>query len=537
MSLRGNVEQADRTGILGWVREESDPANPVSIVVSIDGQATMRVLANVYRQDLEQAGIGNGRHGFIFKLEGLSPIQAHTIKLTREEDGVELPGSPVLIPATLSFDDAFMDTLSRLLIDAVTDAELEQRAAFLAQQADRLLQLRADRRARKPGRLAQRQFRVRWSGRGEPPDPEPAPRALFIDDQMPFEERDAGSKAITSHMRSFQRLGYQVVFAPANMASGPGLASLTEAGIWCCCEPWTASVEEVLRREAGGFAVIYLHRGSNTRYLPLIRHYQPRARVIYSVADLHHLRLARQSEVEQRPELLELSQRVRAAELSASRFVDSVITHSTFEAGVLTRDLPKNRVHVVPWSLHPRPTAVPFAQRKGFAFIGSYGHPPNLDAAWWLIQEVLPLVRAQDPAITCLLVGSDMPDGLRNAVGPGIEALGQVPDIAAIFDRVRLTVAPLTFGAGVKGKVLDSMAAGVPCVCSPVAAEGLELPAALQTLVADGAAALAETILRVHADEAANAAYSREGLALISANHSESRVDEAMRQVPGLRPA
>ena len=95
----------------------------------------------------------------------------------------------------------------------------------------------------------------------------------------------------------------------------------------------------------------------------------------------------------------------------------------------------------------------------------------------------------------------------------------------------------MTFGAGVKGKVLDSMAAGVPCVCSPVAAEGLELPAALQTLVADGAAALAETILRVHADEAANAAYSREGLALISANHSESRVDEAMRQVTGLRPA
>ena len=118
------------------------------------------------------------------------------------------------------------------------------------------------------------------------------------------------------------------------------------------------------------------------------------------------------------------------------------------------------------------------------AFIGSYGHAPNLDAAWWLIQEVMPLVRAQDDGIECLLVGSNMPDTLKSAVAPGIRPIGRIEDLSGLFDRVRLTVAPLAFGAGVKGKVLDSLAAGVPCACTPIAAEGLDLPAMFDTVTA-----------------------------------------------------
>ena len=537
MGLLGNIERADRQGVQGWARDEDDPLAPVSLVVAVDDAVVSRVLANVYRQDLEQAGLGTGRHGFLLKLDGLPPTVPHTVRIIREDDRADVPGSPVVIPPTLQFDAEMQDHLSTMLADAESDAELERRAAFLAQQADRLLQMRADRRSNRPDRTAHRQFRSRWSGRGSAAEPDRPPRALVIDDTLPKASRDAGSQAVISHIRSLQRLGYAVVFAPATMSGGDDAAALEAIGVSCCCAPWTGSVEEVLRRESGSFALVYLHRGGNARYLPLIRHHQPRARVVYSVADLHHLRLARQAEVEQRPELTEASQRVRMAELSAARFVDSVITHSSYEAALLKRDLPDARIHVVPWSVQPRPTQVPWAERRGLAFVGSYGHPPNLDAAWWLVQEVMPLVRAQDAGIECILVGSNMPDSLRAAGAPGIHAVGRIDSMAVLFDRVRLTVAPLTFGAGLKGKVLDSFAAGVPCVCSPVAAEGMNLPDSLTGLVAADAAGIADLIVRLHNDEALNQAYGAAGLAFVTEALSETRLDALMREAVGLRAA
>ena len=126
-----------------------------------------RVLANVYRQDLENAGLGNGRHGFLLKLEGLAP-SARPCRARhaggRWRRGAGFAGHSC--PATLQFDDEMQQHLVAMLGDAETDEELTRRAAFLAQQADRLLQMRADRRANRPDRVGHRQFRARWSGRG-----------------------------------------------------------------------------------------------------------------------------------------------------------------------------------------------------------------------------------------------------------------------------------------------------------------------------------------------------------------------------------
>ncbi len=533
MAFEGNVEVLDRHGLHGWAYDRDDPA-PVELVVHVADRAPVRLLANFYRSDLEQAGIGDGRHGFSLALEGLSPLVPHTVRVARASDGRDVPGSPRVVEASLQIDAGLQDHLARLL--AGTEGEDVQRhwAAFLAQQADRLLQRAADHRSRRPPASAPQMFRVRWSGR-DAPRPMPAPRALVIDDRLPREDRDAGSRAVMSHVRSLQRLGYAVTFAAADMvgdrAGGDGLAALEAAGVACHCAPWCGSVEEVLRREADSFAVAYIHRSGNARYLPLVRHHQRRARVVLSVADLQHLRLARQAEAEGRPELLDLSRRVRVGELSAASAADRVITHSTYEAALLRQALPNARVHVVPWAVTPCPAPTPFEERHGVAFIGSYPHPPNLDAAWWLLQDVMPLVRERHPSITCTLAGSDMPDSLRVAAGPGVVMLGHVPELASLFGRVRLTAAPLTFGAGVKGKVLDSLAHGVPCACTPVAAEGIGLPPALDATVAETAAGLAQVICRLHEDAAFNGACREAGLGYVRERLAEAAVDAAMREV------
>jgi len=361
---------------------------------------------------------------------------------------------------------------------------------------------------------------------------DPGPRVLVIDERMPEVGRDAGSQAILSHMRALRRLGYAVSFVAAEEMArgGPEVAALTAASVTCCGAPFYASAEGVLRRQADCFDVVYLHRaGIATRYLGLVRRTMPRARILYSVADLHHVRLERQAAVEQRPELLALSRRQRLEECVAAWSADAVITHSTAEAELLRRAVPEASVYRVPWEVPERAASVRFAQRRGVAFVGGFAHAPNVDAACWLVEAVLPLVWQADPAIECLLVGSDMPDAVRRLARPGVVPLGEVADLGGVFDRVRLSVAPLRYGAGVKGKVLDSLAAGVPCIMTPVAAEGLGLPAGLLALVGEDAAQLAALICRLHRNEKAHRQAVRAGRALIRADHNETVVTAALQ--------
>ncbi len=189
-------------------------------------------------------------------------------------------------------------------------------------------------------------------------------------------------------------------------------------GVTLCGAPFYASVEEVLRRQADCFDVVYLHRANAaSRYLQLARHYQPHARILYSVADLHHVRLERQAVVEDRPELLAASRTMRLMECTAAWSADAVLTHSAGEVALLRRLVPEARVYRAPWSIATRPSRVSFAKRQGIAFIGHYRHAPNVDAACWLLEAVMPLVWQTEPAMACLLVGDDLPDSLQRMAG------------------------------------------------------------------------------------------------------------------------
>jgi hypothetical protein len=178
--------------------------------------------------------------------------------------------------------------------------------SFMLAQAERLRQLRSDADTQLGKREASRQVRRRRGATAAPAAP--AKRVLFIDERLPLAGRDGGSQALLSHMRAFQRLGYAVGIAAAEAQPAfdeAARAALATEGVVCHGAPIHASVEDVLRREADGLDVVYLHRASiASRYLALARSYAPRARILYSVADLHHIRLERQAAIEERPELV-----------------------------------------------------------------------------------------------------------------------------------------------------------------------------------------------------------------------------------------
>jgi O-antigen biosynthesis protein len=111
---------------------------------------------------------------------------------------------------------------------------------------------------------------------------------------------------------------------------------------------------------------------------------------------------------------------------------------------------------------------------------------------------------------------------------PRVELLGHVPDLATVYARGRLAIAPLRFGAGIKGKVLEAFAAGVACVMTPVAAEGLPLLGIASTAVGEGAKALADLLCQLHGDADRAAAIGRAGNEMLRRAFSENCVVNAL---------
>ncbi|HVB17042.1 MAG TPA: glycosyltransferase, partial [Stellaceae bacterium] len=362
-------------------------------------------------------------------------------------------------------------------------------------------------------------------------------RALFIDDSVPEPDKDAGSNAAYQHMLSLQRLGYKVSFIPAdNMARiEPYTTDLQRRGIQCLYHPYYSSVEEVFRRQLVPFDLVYLHRYSNaSKYAGMIRQHFPLARIVYNVADLHFLRVERQAAVENDPKLRERAAQLRRLELGAMSFVDCVIVHSEAEAALLRELAPDIEVQVIPWTVPLREVAAKASARPEIAFIGGYRHPPNLDAAKWAAHDLMPLLRGAVPGIELLLVGSHMPAEISALAAKDVVPLGYVPSLDSVFERIRLTIAPLRFGAGLKGKVLESMAAGIPCIMTTVAAEGIDLPPELLSLDADEPELLSQRIAALCRDDAEYRRVAEAGRAHVLANYSAARIDALVRDACGV---
>src|SRR5262249_58786719 len=108
-------------------------------------------------------------------------------------------------------------------------------------------------------------------------------------------------------------------------------------------------------------------------------------------------------------------------------------------------------------------------------FVGNYMHPPNVDAALRLVQEIFPRIAAQRPDVRLALVGDRVPARLRRVAGPNVDVTGLVSDVAPYLDRAAVVTVPVTTGGGLRVKVVEALAAGKAPVASPLAVEGLAI--------------------------------------------------------------
>jgi O-antigen biosynthesis protein len=164
-------------------------------------------------------------------------------------------------------------------------------------------------------------------------------------------------------------------------------------------------------------------------------------------------------------------------------------------------------------------------------FIGGFRHPPNLDAITWYVENVSPILRRKSPGIVTTIVGSNAPPTLQQYAAEDFVIAGFVEDVTPLFHRTRLSISPLRYGAGVKGKVNLSMQYGVPVVATTVSAEGMYLEDGVNVSIADTPEAFADAIIRLNTDEALWNRLSQGGLENIETYFSRARARKALQEL------
>jgi glycosyltransferase involved in cell wall biosynthesis len=226
------------------------------------------------------------------------------------------------------------------------------------------------------------------------------------------------------------------------------------------------------------------------------------------------------------------AQRTRALELDVIARSDLSLVVSGVEQALLAADAPDARVEVLSNLHHVAGPGAAFAQRKDLVFVGGFRHPPNVDAVRWFVEAVFPQVRAQLPGVRFHCIGSDLVADIQAlATHEGVVVHGHVPDIAPYMDGCRIALAPLRYGAGVKGKVNLSMAHGQPVVATSCAVEGMHLRDGHDVLVADDADAFAAAVVRLYRDEALWMELSRHGLDNITRHFSLDAARDTVRRI------
>lgn len=202
----------------------------------------------------------------------------------------------------------------------------------------------------------------------------------------------------------------------------------------------------------------------------------PDALRVLETSDLHCLRVARE-EVLKTGEPLQLKNEIALREIASIYRSDLTLMISEFEMEILRGEfaIPDELLAYWPFALELSDQNAPYESRKDFILIGSFMHPPNLDAARWCKREIWPLIRRQLPEAELHCYGSygDRYANELNAPKDGFLFKGRAEDALETMAQYRVNLAPLRYGAGLKGKVFDGFQTGTPNLMTPIAAEGV----------------------------------------------------------------
>jgi glycosyltransferase involved in cell wall biosynthesis len=356
---------------------------------------------------------------------------------------------------------------------------------------------------------------------------------LVVDHAVPRPDQDAGSRAIMDVMICLVEAGWLISFWPQNrLWDGDYTAVLEARGIAVFDGRWPGDIDSWLTEHGTSLDHVLISRATVALDFAMVIAAQVTAPLVYYGHDITFLRLRQQGTIERSAEIMAEAQCMEALERRLWRFFDSVIYLSEEEASVVRSLEPAADARfIVPFCYDdfPEPRQAPAS--RTILFVAGFAHAPNADAATFLAHEVMPLVHERCPEARLALVGSHPSPAIRALVGPGIEVTGWVSDAALLqrYRESRVAVAPLRFGAGVKGKVVQALQQGLPLIVTPVGAQGI--PGLDRILpVRREPHAIAEALLILLQDDAVWMAQSREQLRFAKERYARSAMRASVLQ-------
>ncbi|MCP4693923.1 MAG: glycosyltransferase, partial [Desulfobacterales bacterium] len=325
-------------------------------------------------------------------------------------------------------------------------------------------------------------------------------RVLVIDAYMLVPDQDSGSLRMSNLLEILQGLDCKVSFIADNLELRPPYGPrFQQRGVEVLHSPHVWSIEEYLKANGEFFDLIIVSRADVAKkYLKMVRKHAPSALVLFDTVDLHFLREARLAELKKSAFLARAAEDRKKQELGLMEAADVTLVVSPAEKEILHEMRPDLRIEVLSNIHDIHGSAADFHQRSGILFIGSFNHPPNTDAMVYFVHEVLPLIREALPGVKTHIVGSNPTSKVKALASDDVEVAGFVPDVSGYFNQCRLSIAPLRYGAGVKGKINMSMAYGLPVAATPMAVEGMHLTDGHDVIIGEDAESLARGIVKLH---------------------------------------
>lgn len=302
---------------------------------------------------------------------------------------------------------------------------------------------------------------------------------LVIDHYVPHYDKDAGSRTVYQYLKLFVDMGFNVKFIGDNFFKHePYTSQLQQMGIEVLYGTYYANNWKIwIKDNAEYIDYVFLNRPHiSVKYIDFIKSHT-KAKIIYYGHDLHFLREMREYGLTGDEYLLKTSQEWRDKELELMRKADVSYYPSIIEENEIKSIDNSINVKSIPAYIFDdvNPIQYTINNRNDIMFIGGFKHKPNVDAVIWLAEEIYPVVSAYNLGIKFYILGSNPPDEIKKYANENFIIKGFVEDdeLENYYNTCRLSIVPLRYGAGIKGKVVEAMKNGIPVITTSVGAEGI----------------------------------------------------------------
>lgn len=345
---------------------------------------------------------------------------------------------------------------------------------------------------------------------------------LVIDHYVPQWDRDAGSRSTFMCIKALLKQGYAVTFWPDNLWRDPNYTPvLQQMGVEVIYGgEYRDKFAEFIRSRADLYDAVFANRPHIARhYLRSVRAANSAIKIIYYGHDLHFRRMMTAQSIGEPIANADIHQ-MRSQELEVCSQADIILYPDQAEVDLVAQELGGSHVYrALPVYAFEQDTfdrsaqmleTIPHKQEGRLLFVGGFNHTPNIDGILWFVQDILPRIRNRIGTIHLTIVGSNAPESVLALESDGIEVAGFVSDerLATLYAETSLVIAPLRYGGGVKGKVVEAMATGVPLATTPIGAQGLRDADSLM-FVANEADEFADAVVRGLTDREDAAARAR----------------------------